>query len=269
MQIGPLQIVAIGFKDDDNLRGKIKEELAAVRGRGVIKLIDALFVRRDDQGVLSVIQDSDFTQAEFVEYGCAIKRLLGIDEGAGTNGGKARTGSRVVGIKPSDVKAVADKVKPGTAVALVLFEHAWAAELSAAISEAGGKTLAQGFLTRDLVSAIRAELLAIAKAEKIIEASRAVQAATVVNTLAFPSDGDDEAVQPAPTADEATTRIAARALRALAVAGVVDASEMEVAVTALLESGLVSLPAVERGVAAALAQEARGAALTAAQSANA
>ena len=48
--VGPIQLVVIGFPPDAQFRGEILRALADIRGRGVIRLIDALFVRKDAEG---------------------------------------------------------------------------------------------------------------------------------------------------------------------------------------------------------------------------
>lgn len=110
-----------------------------------------MFVRRDGQGNLSVIDDSDLDRADLVEYGRALKRLVGLAATPASDGKKGKSGSKAVGLKAADVKAVANKIKPGTAAALLLFEHAWAASLAATADEVGARVLAQGFLTNDVV----------------------------------------------------------------------------------------------------------------------
>ncbi len=274
MEIGPLQLVVIGFDDDDNGRGQIKEELAAASGRGAIRLLDVLFVHRDHQGSLAVIEDSDLNEAELVEYGRALKRLFSLAATPGSGGNKGKSGSKAVGLKASDVKAVANKIKPGTAAALLLFEHAWAAGLAAAANEAGGRVLAQGFLTSDVVYGMGEDLEAVVGAERVVEASQAVKAAAFINAVAFGSSAgkaQNEIVEQAtmPAADEITTRTAARTLRALAAAGVVDDTELETAIMALIDGGLLSPELVARGVEAAQALESSMADLAAAQQASA
>ena len=60
--VGPIQLVVIGFPRDAEFRGEIIRALSEVRGHGTIRLIDALFVRKDDQGRTSAsMRDSDLT----------------------------------------------------------------------------------------------------------------------------------------------------------------------------------------------------------------
>src|SRR4029078_6802877 len=53
--VGPLQLVLIGFETTDRFRGDIAGEIADLRGRGMIRVLDArLFVRGDDGALTEV-----------------------------------------------------------------------------------------------------------------------------------------------------------------------------------------------------------------------
>jgi uncharacterized membrane protein len=236
MKIGPIQFIAIGFENPD-FRGQILEELDAVRGKGLIRLIDLLFVAKGRDGNVTIITDSDFDEADLSDYGDSLRTLAGLN---GSNGGAGNVNAApsAYGISPADVKSVLMQMEPGTAAAMVLFEHSWAGGLAEAVRDAGGSLLAQGMLTRDAVMMIGTEMSAIAEAEATIAAAEAVKGAAVLDTLAF-VDAAEEAQ--ALMADEAvTTSIAAETLRTLMAVGVVDDSELEPAVLSLVEAGLLS-----------------------------
>lgn len=290
MQIGPVQLIVVGFENDDNFRGQIVEELESVRGRGVIKIIDALFVHKDDAGDVSIIMDSDATEADLSAYGAALQRLLGLD---GMNGSvpdvsplttDAAAGEAAFGITPAEVQAIVNELDPGTAVAFVLFEHVWAAGLAEAIREAGGHLLAQGILTRDAVMLMGAELAAMAEMEATIEAAEAIQGAMVLDTLLFVQELEEELEEEMAAAEAAaemaaledisaidsviTTRVAAETLRNLVVAGVVDDTEIGTALTALIDSGLLNMEVVGAALDAAEAAQAEVEATIEAQTAR-
>ena len=127
---------------------------------------------------------------------------------------------------------------PDTALALVLFEHRWAGGLAESIREAGGHLLAQGILTREAVLVVGSELAAIAEAEAVIATTEAIKGAAVLDALAFTEAAEEaEALM----ADElVTSSIAAETLRTLMAVGVVDDTEIETAITSLIEAGVLS-----------------------------
>ncbi len=246
MKIGPIQFISIGFENRD-FRSQILEELDALRGKGLIRLIDLLFVAKGRDGNITIMTDSDFEEADLTDYGDSLRTLAGLN---GSNGGTGNVNAApsAYGISPADVESVLIKMEPGTAAAMVLFEHSWAGGLAEAVRDAGGFLLAQGMLTRDAVMMIGAEMSAIAEAEATIAAAEAIKGATVLDTLAFVDAA--EAAQ-ALMADEVTTSIAAETLRTLIAAGVVDDGELEPALVALVEAGLLSPNVVADAIARA------------------
>ena len=79
MSIGPIQIVAFGFERTDQFRGEVLEELANLRGRGLIRLVDLFLAIKDMTGDIVVAEMNDLTEEETVEFGRVIGKLLGLD----------------------------------------------------------------------------------------------------------------------------------------------------------------------------------------------
>jgi hypothetical protein len=236
MNIGPLQLVAIAF-ENPTFQGEILAELDAVRGRGVIRLIDLLFVYRDAAGDATVMTDTDLDEVDLSDYGSVLGPLAGLGNG-NSAAATVSAADAVAGLTPDEIRDLVDGMEPNSALALVLFEHQWAGGLAEAIQEAGGSLIAQGILTRDVVLMVGGELAAIAEAEQVIAASEAVKGAVVLDTLAF-TEAAEEAQ--ALMADElVTSSIAAETVRTLMAAGVVDDGEIETAILALVEAGLLS-----------------------------
>jgi uncharacterized membrane protein len=235
MTIGPLQLVAIAFENPD-FQGHILAELDDVRGRGVIRLIDLLFIYRDAAGDVTLMTDTDLEAVEISGYGSVLGPLVGLTDG--NNGATVSASDTATGLSPEEIRALVNSLEPGSALALVLFEHQWAGGLADAIGDAGGVLVAQGMLTQDAVLMVGGELAAIAAAEQVMAAAEAVKGAAVLDTLAF-TEAAEEAQ--ALMADElVTSSIAAETVRTLMAVGVVDDSEIETAILALVESGLLS-----------------------------
>jgi hypothetical protein len=266
MATGPVQLIIIGFDTDDNLHGQIKRELDAIRGRGVIRLIDALMLRKDYSGNISVYNVSDATLDDLAEYRVALKRLIG-DESLTTVVHRSEHSSTppmatddvltsAFGISTADVQSLVGEIAPGSAVALALFEHSWASAFSEAVRGAGGHLVAQGILTRDAVFKMGAELEAIAEAERAIEAAKMIKSVALLDALTFRAEMEqirDDAISEtvAAIADgEIRTVVAAETLRTLVDAGVIDDSEFDPALAALVEAGLLDRSVVEQTVEA-------------------
>ncbi|MGF1460830.1 MAG: hypothetical protein ACFBSG_17610 [Leptolyngbyaceae cyanobacterium] len=236
MKIGPLQLAAIAF-DNPTFKGEILAELDAVRGRGVIRLIDLLFIHREDSGDITLMTDSDLDAVDLAEYGSVLSTLAGLTDSP-TDELEVSASDAPSGLAAADIRAVIERMEPDSALALVLFEHRWAGGLAQAVQDAGGHLLAQGILTRDAVLMVGSELAAIAEAEQVIATTEAIKGAAVLDTLAFTEAAEEaEALM----ADElVTSAVAAETIRTLMAVGVIDDTEIEVAILALVEAGLLS-----------------------------
>lgn len=248
MSIGPLQIVVVGFDTDKNFRGQILEELNKVCGRNLIKPIDLLFLHKDDSGQLNLMTSTDsyVEPGDFSQYGAAIASLLGLGESSEastieTNG--ASIG--VMGISPEQIQQIARDIQPGTAVGVLLFEHVWAADLAMAIRDAEGHLLAQGILTPDAMLVAGQELMAIAEAEAVIEATEAIKNAAMLEAIAFT---DELQVIQQAEKRAAVSAVSAETLRLLIAEGLIDNTEVEPAIKTLIQGGLMDVDVVEQAL---------------------
>ena len=58
MALGPIQLLVVGF-DEGRFRGEILPELERLRELDVIRIVDLLFLRCDDNGELDRVTFSD------------------------------------------------------------------------------------------------------------------------------------------------------------------------------------------------------------------
>jgi hypothetical protein len=118
MNIGaPVELLIVEFGDSD-FTGEIVAELSRLQQAGTINVIDALAVRKD--------ADGDIEWFEAVDAGDELADLVGDPSGL---------------LAEDDVAAIADDLEPGTAVGMLVFEHTWAAGLTSAIRDKGGRVV--------------------------------------------------------------------------------------------------------------------------------
>jgi uncharacterized membrane protein len=150
MSFGPVQILVIGF-DDPEFKGAIRAELERLREHDVVRLIDLIVVRKDEDGNIERLQHSDLSEDEAMEFGAIVGALVGIgadaEEGAEAGavlGAAAMEGGHV--FDTADTWYVDDAIPPGSAAAIALLDHRWAIGLRDAIREAGGFHLADAWV---------------------------------------------------------------------------------------------------------------------------
>src|SRR6266576_186293 len=68
MTMGPVQLLVVGF-DDPQFNGQILAELDRLRESDVVRLVDLLVVRKDDEGNVERLQRTDLTPAEAEQPG--------------------------------------------------------------------------------------------------------------------------------------------------------------------------------------------------------
>jgi hypothetical protein len=157
-EIGPVQLLAVGFGPDAEFEGRALVELERLERRGTIRVLDLLFVGRDaDSDELVVLG----RQSE--SLGGIIGALLGFEfEGEVPEAEQPAADELPFGLGPEEVVGLAAGIGPGQAAAFMLFEHVWARELKHAIRSAGGVPLGEGFLTPEAIAAVAPELAAMA-----------------------------------------------------------------------------------------------------------
>ncbi len=156
MTIGPVQLLIVGFAGGE-FKGEIASVLADLRERDVIRLIDMGFVRKDEDGLITMIEHSDLSQDETIEFGATVGALIGMgvagEEGAEAGAIAGAEAALDGGMIEDQVWYIADEIPEGTAAAVALIEHRWAIPLRSAILDAGGFLVSDAWIhPTDLVA---------------------------------------------------------------------------------------------------------------------
>ena len=240
---GPLQMLVVGFETTERFRGDIAREIRALRGRGMIRVLDARLLSRSLDGELVEV-DLNPLLADAPAGGDPVKHLLGMN-GAGGNGHALLADGRLAhtaGFSVEDLRRLTDHIGHGEHAAVVLVEHLWASHLQETIREAGGMLLSQGMLTPEAVMIVGAELQAISDAQAAIELAQAARGAALLEALRTFAGRAQEEEDPAP---EARAGAAAEIVRTLVEEGYVPEHEAHAALDALATRGVVEMAAVE------------------------
>jgi uncharacterized membrane protein len=157
LTLGPVQMLIVGF-EGDNFDGSIMEELNRLKEHDIVRLIDLLFVKKNEDGEIEVQQRSDLNADEAEQFGAIVGALVGFgadgDEGAsyGALAGAAELQDGHV-FDDDAVWYLGDAIPDGTAAAVALLEHRWAIPLRDKIAKAGGLTLSDAWVhVADLVA---------------------------------------------------------------------------------------------------------------------
>jgi uncharacterized membrane protein len=128
--MGPVQVLVIAF-DEPTFSGEVLAELTKLREAGIVRLIDLLVVKRDVDGTIETLDAPPGAEAG---SGSLAAVVLGQGEGDEAVDDESPTWS------------LADAIPAGSAAAVALIEHLWAAPLSDAIRTAGGTVVEETWL---------------------------------------------------------------------------------------------------------------------------
>jgi uncharacterized membrane protein len=234
MTIGPIQVIVFGFDRTDQFRGEVLEELAQLRGRGLIRLIDLMVAVKEPDGTITSVETNDLSQQESAEFGRVLGKLLSTPA---IDSREVAAAAASLGLDYKGLRQAVENLQPGKAFGVLMFEHTWAIPLGAAIRRAGGVPLAQGFVTPEALVMVGEELNAIAEAAAAIEVSEIVQSAAILDTLATLEE-----------AEAMKTAIAADVVRHLVVAGVLEEEEAANAIETLAAAGLLQAQYLDAAV---------------------
>jgi uncharacterized membrane protein len=166
--IGPVQLLAIGFDPDARFEGRIMNELENLERHETIRILDLLFVGKDaETGDLLAL---DY-QGE--ELGAIVGALLGFDFEGEQPSEISEVEGHVFGLSEREIQGIAASLHPGDSAGFLLIEHVWARDLKRAIRDAGGSPLGEGFLTPETLVAVGTELVAMSEAIEELETKEA------------------------------------------------------------------------------------------------
>jgi Family of unknown function (DUF6325) len=138
-ELGPVDWIVVEFPGS-RFKGEIAPALDDLAARGIIRVLDLLLIRKDEDGSLEFFELSDLDESEIGTlrlYESALAMLL----------------------SEEDVEAVAAAVEPGSTAALLVWENSWAAPFASAVRHAGGQLAASGRIpVQAILAAIQADM---------------------------------------------------------------------------------------------------------------
>jgi hypothetical protein len=122
-ELGPIDIVLIAYPSDAPMTGEAAPLLLDLVDRGIIRVLDVLFLIENEDGTYSGFEATDLEPdkiGDFRIFEGASSGLLGED----------------------DVATASEALDPGSAAVMIVYENRWAAPLAAAVRRNGGVVVA-------------------------------------------------------------------------------------------------------------------------------
>jgi len=135
-ELGPIDIVVIAYPADAPMTGDAVPIFVDLVERGIIRVLDVLIVRQNEDGTVSGFEATDLDGDSIGD--------LKVFEGASTG---------LLG--EDDVAAVGETIEPGSAAVMIVYENRWAAPFAAAVRRNGGVLVANHRITaQELMDAL-------------------------------------------------------------------------------------------------------------------
>jgi hypothetical protein len=137
-EIGPIDIAIIAYPAGAPMTGEAVPMLVDLVDRGIIRVLDALFVKKNEDGTFSGFEAKgldDKDVGDFAVFDGASSGLLGNE----------------------DAEKAAELIEPGSAAALIVYENRWAGPFVAAVRRNGGVPIAfERIPAQDVIDALDA-----------------------------------------------------------------------------------------------------------------
>jgi len=157
--LGPVQLLLFRFDDDARFEGQIVGALERMESGGTLRVVEALFIRHaGDSGELEALD------LRGRGAGSLVSPMLDFRLDSAE---RRRATERALGAEAGELlRALGTAMAPGTALAAVLVEHAWATALDDAVSRMGGAPVSSRLVDASTLAELAPELVAAACARR-------------------------------------------------------------------------------------------------------
>ena len=134
-ELGPVDYVVVEFPADRaNFSGEMASELSALVKRGVVRVLDLLFLKKELDGSVEGFESHEFGDDELGELRAAETEVAML-------------------LAAEDVESIGAALEPGSIAAVLVWENVWAAPFGAAVRRSGGQLVASGRISIQALAA--------------------------------------------------------------------------------------------------------------------
>jgi Family of unknown function (DUF6325) len=123
-ELGPVDYLVVESPGSDS-KGEILPELADLVQRGIVRVLDLVVIKKDQDGSYEAFEFGDPDAGPLGEIRELERELADL-------------------LSEDDVMAVAETLEPGSAAGLLVYENLWAAPFASAVRRSGGQLVANG-----------------------------------------------------------------------------------------------------------------------------
>ena len=123
-ELGPVDYLVVEFPGS-NFTGEIMPELVDLVRRGIVRVLDLVLIKKDDDGSSEAFEFADIEDGALGELRELERELADL-------------------LSEDDVAAVAETLEPGSTAGLLVYENLWAAPFASAVRRSGGQLISNG-----------------------------------------------------------------------------------------------------------------------------
>jgi uncharacterized membrane protein len=134
--LGPVEILVVSFPGSQ-FTGEIAPALGDLVASGLIRVIDLVFVTKDDAGDVVGIELSDLDEATSGAFQPHVEEPNGL-------------------LADEDIEDLGADLEPGSSAAILMFEHVWATRFRDAVLDSGGELVAAIRVPKEVIDEVLA-----------------------------------------------------------------------------------------------------------------
>jgi hypothetical protein len=138
MPLGPIELLEIRFPGNQ-FRGEIAAALKELVETGTIRIIDILFLIKDQQGTVTMLEINQLDDDDYNAFDPVVSEVTGL-------------------LSEDDVRRIASGLVYKSSVGVMLFENVWATRFASAVANARGEVLLNERIRRAVIDEVVAAL---------------------------------------------------------------------------------------------------------------
>ncbi len=132
--LGSVDWIVVEFPGS-KFNGKVAPAITDLVDRGLIRVLDLLIIKKDEDGAFEVFEMGDLDDSELGEL-------------------RRHEAELAMVLSEQDVIDLTETIEPGSSAAVLVWENLWSAPVGAAIRHAGGQLVASGRIPTQAVLAV-------------------------------------------------------------------------------------------------------------------
>jgi translation initiation factor IF-2 len=137
MSVGPIEYLVVAFPGN-KFKGEIVPALAELVENGTIRILDLVFILKDEDGSVAAVELADLDPED---EAAAMSDISEVDAGL---------------LNEDDIALAAESLEPNSSAGLLVFENVWATRFAEAVRNADGQLIANERIPYDIVQAAMA-----------------------------------------------------------------------------------------------------------------